>query len=112
MEDYLAGSDGSLIFAPDSSVDGCCPVDWTSAFRAGRPEIGLHGLSIAAIRCSRDTRRIHSHEQAPGSAISSGQKWRFSAVKMVGETGFEPATLCSQSRCATRLRYSPTGASP
>ena len=26
---------------------------------------------------------------------------------MVGETGFEPATLCSQSRCATRLRYSP-----
>ena len=30
---------------------------------------------------------------------------------MVGETGFEPATLCSQSRCATRLRYSPTGRS-
>ena len=29
---------------------------------------------------------------------------------MVGETGFEPATLCSQSRCATGLRYSPTGA--
>ena len=27
---------------------------------------------------------------------------------MVGETGFEPATLCSQNRCATRLRYSPT----
>src|SRR3546814_13425625 len=30
-----------------------------------------------------------------------------SGRKMVGETGFEPATLCSQSRCATRLRYSP-----
>ena len=28
---------------------------------------------------------------------------------LVGETGFEPATLCSQSRCATRLRHSPTG---
>ena len=27
---------------------------------------------------------------------------------MVGETGFEPAALCSQSRCATRLRHSPT----
>ena len=27
---------------------------------------------------------------------------------LVGETGFEPATLCSQSRCATRLRYTPT----
>jgi hypothetical protein len=30
-------------------------------------------------------------------------------VVMVGERGFEPPTLCSQSRCATRLRYSPTG---
>ena len=28
--------------------------------------------------------------------------------EMVGETGFEPATLGSQNRCATRLRYSPT----
>jgi len=26
---------------------------------------------------------------------------------MVGAAGFEPATLCSQSRCATRLRYTP-----
>jgi hypothetical protein len=25
----------------------------------------------------------------------------------VGETGFEPATLRSQSECATGLRYSP-----
>ena len=29
---------------------------------------------------------------------------------MVGETGFEPATLWSQTRCATRLRHSPTPA--
>lgn len=29
-------------------------------------------------------------------------------LSMVGETGFEPATLWSQTRCATRLRYSPT----
>jgi hypothetical protein len=27
--------------------------------------------------------------------------------EMVGEAGFEPATLGSQNRCATRLRYSP-----
>jgi leucyl/phenylalanyl-tRNA--protein transferase len=27
---------------------------------------------------------------------------------MVGAAGFELATLCSQSRCATRLRYTPT----
>src|SRR6266568_3461568 len=28
--------------------------------------------------------------------------------KMVGATGFEPATPCAQGRCATRLRYAPT----
>ena len=27
--------------------------------------------------------------------------------RVVGATGFEPVTLCSQSRCATRLRYAP-----
>src|SRR4051794_9928120 len=27
--------------------------------------------------------------------------------RLVGAAGFEPATLCSQSRCATRLRYAP-----
>ena len=27
---------------------------------------------------------------------------------VVGAAGFEPATLCSQSRCATGLRYAPT----
>ena len=29
-------------------------------------------------------------------------------VLLVGAAGFEPATLCSQSRCATRLRHAPT----
>ena len=28
---------------------------------------------------------------------------------MVGAAGFEPATLWSQTRCATRLRYAPNG---
>ena len=28
---------------------------------------------------------------------------------MVGAAGFEPATLWSQTRCATRLRYAPIG---
>ena len=27
---------------------------------------------------------------------------------MVGETGFEPATPWTQTKCATKLRYSPT----
>ena len=29
-------------------------------------------------------------------------------LKMVGATGFEPATLWSQTRCATRLRHAPS----
>src|SRR3954469_4699501 len=28
--------------------------------------------------------------------------------RVVGATGFEPATPCAQGRCATRLRYAPT----
>ena len=30
-----------------------------------------------------------------------------SFLKVVGEEGFEPPTLWSQTRCATKLRYSP-----
>ena len=33
---------------------------------------------------------------------------RYSQIMLVGAEGFEPPTLCSQSRCATRLRYAPT----
>ena len=29
------------------------------------------------------------------------------ALQMVGATGFEPATTCTPSKCATRLRYAP-----
>src|SRR5690606_374252 len=29
--------------------------------------------------------------------------------RLVGVAGFEPATPCSRSRCATRLRYTPSG---
>ena len=29
---------------------------------------------------------------------------------MVGAVGFEPTASCSQSMCATRLRYAPTAA--
>src|SRR5215211_2624630 len=32
---------------------------------------------------------------------------RLMSQAVVGAAGFEPATLCSQSRCATRLRYAP-----
>ena len=32
---------------------------------------------------------------------------RVNGNSMVGAEGFEPPTACSQSRCATRLRYAP-----
>lgn len=31
---------------------------------------------------------------------------------LVGPAGFEPAAPCSQSRCATKLRYGPTAPTP
>ena len=36
------------------------------------------------------------------------KRLRFNELIMVGAEGFEPPALCSQSRCATRLRYAPT----
>ena len=34
---------------------------------------------------------------------------RIPLILLVGAAGFEPATPCAQGRCATRLRYAPTG---
>ncbi len=34
---------------------------------------------------------------------------RYSTKNLVGARGFEPRTPCAQGRCATRLRYAPTG---
>jgi integrase len=47
-------------------------------------------------------RHSDRHSRRPGSAKTQ--------VEMVGETGFEPAASCSQSRCSTRLSYSPARA--
>ena len=41
------------------------------------------------------------------SGIRSGKQLKTQCL-LVGAEGFEPPTLCSQSRCATRLRYAPT----
>ena len=41
----------------------------------------------------------NKNKQAPANA---------EAKNMVGEEGFEPPTLWSQTRCATKLRYSPS----
>ena len=53
-------------------------------------------------------RGVPSAPAAPGSAPSRADTNTFvSRTHSVGVTGFEPATLCSQSRCATKLRYTP-----
>ena len=42
--------------------------------------------------------------------MRAGRAWSrtpISSADVVGARGFEPPTLCSQSRCATRLRYTP-----
>ena len=43
-----------------------------------------------------------SQPQSPSHQVRSERR------KVVGATGFEPATPCAQGRCATRLRYAPT----
>ena len=40
--------------------------------------------------------------------LSSSQIKAYITKFLVGAEGFEPPTACSQSRCATRLRYAPT----
>jgi len=42
--------------------------------------------------------------EAPDRA---GKASKIRGLQMVGATGFEPATTCTPSKCATRLRYAP-----
>src|ERR1700686_785987 len=46
---------------------------------------------------------VYRHEAPEFSTVSNF------LITLVGAEGFEPPTLCSQSRCATRLRHAPTG---
>ena len=48
----------------------------------------------------------HSLEGCCSIQLSYGQRSR--ERNLVGAKGFEPSTLWSQTRCATRLRYAPT----
>jgi hypothetical protein len=53
--------------------------------------------------------RLSAICQPTGSlALGNTRKDSKIGLKMVGATGFEPATPCAQGRCATRLRYAPT----
>ena len=39
--------------------------------------------------------------------LSYEREFLIMLIVLVGADGFEPPTLCSQSRCATRLRHAP-----
>eukprot|EP01038_Epipyxis_sp_PR26KG_P013821 gene13820-18535_t len=56
-------------------------------------------------------RLLKSHPKPRPYASAAKQSPLNFGVRMVGAAGFELATLCSQSRCATRLRYAPTAQS-
>ena len=65
-------------------------------------------------RPSRPVGRLPARPVVVGTCPALGDKKRERVApphhpkKLVGETGFEPATSCSRSRRATKLRYSPT----
>jgi hypothetical protein len=50
-------------------------------------------------------------ERKKKSLTLSGFPLASQAVLMVGATGFEPATTCTPSKCATRPRYAPNASS-
>ena len=98
------------------------PAQWPAATQrpggaggnpAARPAAG--GSGVAAVGRTGDgaallpLRRGASRPDADGRKGEVAQAEREAATaKLVGARGFEPPTPCSQSRCATRLRYAPT----
>ena len=89
------------------------------------PYIGGVGVYRAGVRRDRRRRlpRLHDARRPPDRRRLRADRTRLCVTAhvvddvcgdteraSVGEAGFEPATSCSQSRCATRLRHSPDGA--
>ena len=60
---------------------------------------------VLRLECS--VLRIGAERNDSETRLSALRSQHFAAV-LVGATGFEPATSCSQSRRATELRYAPT----
>jgi hypothetical protein len=75
------------------SLEGCCSIQLSYGERIG----ACRSWHVAA----RDT-------GDPCSPLATRYSLVREAAGLVGARGFEPPTPCSQSRCATRLRYTPT----
>ena len=74
--------------------------------RPGRLELPTAGLEG---RCSIQLSygRFDVYQGFSGPQILSDRQNPIHGLDLVGATGFEPATPCSQSRCSTRLSYAP-----
>ena len=69
--------------------------------------VGLEGRCSIRLSYGRIDSRI-----VTGSGAATPHRSRLPHEQMVGVEGFEPPTSCSQSRRATRLRYTPFSPSP
>ena len=97
----MVGTITSRPFFLAASFRYCPAVDIKQA-QHQQPAFDLYVQQVQPLIFTRDRHPAH------GAGITYMEISVFYGRIMVGETGFEPATLCSQSRCATRLRYSPT----
>ena len=82
------------------SSDGAPGRTRTCNRRLRRPV--LYPVELRALDRPRLDSRISPYRPGPGHRLRS----------VVGAEGFEPPTLCSQSRCATRLRHAPPASEP
>ena len=81
-----------------------------AGFQMRIPDELLRGVLV---RNTRTRRPLQNHRHlCSGKKQMRGRnrpyRLKYLWLTMVGAEGFEPPTLCSQSRCATRLRYAPT----
>ena len=72
------------------------------------PAVGAPGRNRT---CNHRLRRPVLYPVELRARIPSGTVSRSGGAGVVGAEGFEPPTLWSQTRCATRLRYAPAGPS-
>ena len=71
----------------------------------------LAGFVPQYIKVKRlEKRRAHRHQQKPSPGVRADLRYLAEPlISLVGAGRFERPTPCAQGRCATRLRYAPTG---
>ena len=111
VHDAGSGFQDGPQLVPVDELRDCRATSAPSAARSprSRARTGTGSTRTSAASHAASTPRGLSQAPAPthrGTRADSPPACLLTRV-MVGETGFEPATLCSQSRCATKLRHTP-----